>query len=527
MELETHITNVEVYTDRACVTRTGKVTLEKGNHRLAVSKLISDIDTDSVRAAARGTARARMLGADVQPVFFDDIQADEVRALRDTADGLQDEMDRLDARIQLAENEYARLGALLSENTTFARGMAFGKIKAAEQMSIFDALNEKLEKAQMGVLDLSFEKRRLARRLKKAQKDLDKHRQASKREGRTIFVEIEVTEAGELTIEISYVVHNASWKPLYDLRVIEEGGKTLLEVGYLAQISQETGVAWEDAEVTLSTARPALAGVTPKLAPWYVSEYTDVSLGAPVMAKAQPAPAADCMAVLEDVFEEPAPMIPEIAAETVQAEVASAGATVTYRIPGKLTVPSDGAPHKCTVASFQLSPELNYVAAPKLVEAVYRKASITNDSPYTLLPGSANLFNGNAFIGATSLNLVAPKGKFSLHLGVDDRIKIKRELSKKDVDKKIIRNKRVIHQEYKITLESALSETAKVTVHDQFPVANHEDIKTKLEAASPKPAKHTDLNLLEWAIDIQPAEKKTVTFEYSLQYPRQMQLVGL
>jgi uncharacterized protein (TIGR02231 family) len=66
------------------------------------------------------------------------------------------------------------------------------------------------------------------------------------------------------------VVNGAGWQPLYDLRLQEEEGQPWLELGYLAEVTQQTGEIWQDMQLSLSTARPALAGRIPELDPWYI-----------------------------------------------------------------------------------------------------------------------------------------------------------------------------------------------------------------------------------------------------------------
>src|SRR5262245_55789805 len=56
-DLETKITGVTVYPDRARVTRRGTATLEAGEQTLMVTNLPQTMDTSSVRAAGKGNAR--------------------------------------------------------------------------------------------------------------------------------------------------------------------------------------------------------------------------------------------------------------------------------------------------------------------------------------------------------------------------------------------------------------------------------------------------------------------------------------
>jgi uncharacterized protein (TIGR02231 family) len=92
----------------------------------------------------------------------------------------------------------------------------------------------------------------------------------------TATVEVEVSQAGELTLQVSYLVNQAGWVPLYDLCLLEQWESPELELGYLAQVTQDTGEAWEGVDLTLSTARPAMASVLPELDPWYISQRRPV-----------------------------------------------------------------------------------------------------------------------------------------------------------------------------------------------------------------------------------------------------------
>jgi uncharacterized protein (TIGR02231 family) len=211
----------------------------------------------------------------------------------------------------------------------------------------------------------------------------------------------------------------------------------------------------------------------------------------------------------------------------VEAEVDQSGAAVTYRVPMTVSIPADGAPHKVTVANFQLEPELDFVTVPKLVEVVYRRAKVINQSPYTLLSGSVNLFAGDEFVGTARLDLTASQGEIELPLGVDDRIKVVRELKRRDVDKKLIGNKRRITYAYEIKLENVLSKPVQLTLHDQFPVSKHEEVKIKLESADPRPAEQSELHQLKWILNLGAQEKCLVRFDFSVEFPPTLDVVGL
>ena len=533
--LTTTIAAVTVYPDRARVIRRGALALEAGLHSLEVSELPIQLNPDSLRTSARGTARARLLGAQVQRSYYSETPAEQVRKLEEEIERLQDDMRKLDIQAELAKQNRATLDKLASHTEVYATAIAAGETSVEQQLATFDGLRTRAEKLNDEMQALVVKRRTAERRLQKLTKELEQLRGSRPRERYTATIEVEVTQAGELSVELSYVVTNAGWRPLYDLRLLEGGEDgPSLEVGYLGQVVQTTGEGWENVSLTLSTARPALTGTLPELQPWYIRPLPPPR---PVMQKAK---SAGVMRSMAAGAPQPAPapmqadmaMLSEQAVEAVEAEeavaqVESSGAAVTYIIPGQATVPPDGAPHKVTVARFSLPPRLDYVCAPKLAEAVYRRAKLTNNSPYTLLKGDANLFIGEEFIGSTPLELTAPQAEIELFLGVDDRIKVERELKRREVGKQFIGGKRHLAFGYEIRLENLLGSPARLTVHDQLPVARHEEIKVKLEFIDPKPAEQSELNLLKWELTLASKEKCTLRFDFNVESPQGMEVIGL
>jgi uncharacterized protein (TIGR02231 family) len=526
-ELKTAISAVAAYPDRARITRTGALTLEPGSYRLEVAELPLAIDTASVRAKAEGTARARLLGVDVQRRFYEETPTERVRELEKQIEQLRDEMVALDAQVALLKGEGEALQKLATSAETFAKGLAFGKTTSADQMALFDELRERLARIDESLRALVIQRRDLERRLEKLENELSQLRGARGRERYVAIIEVEVSAPGDLTVELTYLVGRAGWVPLYDLRLVEEGTERSLQVTYLAQVTQRTGEDWGQVALTLSTARPALAETLPELDPWMIGPLPAPKPRAVrrkmMAAPSEPQRLADVTFAAAAELEEAQPVAAEVATATVE----RSGAAVTYVVPGTVDVPADGTPRKVTVAVFDLTPDLDYVSAPKLVEAAYRRATVVNDSVYTLLPGKVSLFAGDEFIGTTALELTAPQGEIELYLGVDDRVKVKRELKRRDVDKRLLGDRRRIFFAYEIEVQNLLATEAQVTIHDQVPVPRHEGIKVKLDAVQPSPVEQTEMGLLRWAFDLAPGGKQVVRFDFVVEHPRDMVVTGL
>jgi len=549
-DLDTTISEVTIYPDRARVTRRGTVELKQGQHRLQVGELPLSLLPESVRAGGKGTAQARILAVDAAKAFYQEPPTATVAELEREVEKLEDQDKALadQAAAHQVQLEFLKgLGAAAGEN--LSRGIAFGKSQVADGQDMLAFMAEGMAAASQGLREAAARRRELERELTKRRKELEQQRSARPRQRYTVTVDVEVLGQGEFELEVTYVVQNASWQPLYDLRLGSDpisnpqSQTSNLELIYLGQVTQHTGEDWEGVTLSLSTAKPALAATLPELRPWYISVPAPPSpRAAPAMAarlsKAALAPppgagvAFEAMPTVVMEVEEAKPM----EMEAVTAEVEETGAALTFRVAKPATIPSDGSPHKTTVAALSLPPRLDYVAVPKLVSQAYRRATVTNDTAYVFLPGPANIFYGGEYVGTTTLativqgqepGAVAPGQEFQVFLGVDERLKVSRELVASEVDKKFIGDKRRLHYAYRIKVQNLRDGREKVIVSDQVPVARHEEIKVRLDMAEPKPTKQTELGILEWELDLEPGEERAIRFDFNVEHPRSLTVIGL
>jgi uncharacterized protein (TIGR02231 family) len=523
--IESKITVVVVFPDRARVTRRGTIDLETGLHQIEFIDLPRAVDTASLRATGQGSAVALLLGVEARSVYYSETPAVEVRELEQQLEDLQ----RQDSTLidqQAAAEVRLNFAKGLAEKAAdqLARGLAFGRADIAQSGTLIDFVQQQVERAQAVVREVQQQRRDLGRQIEKAKNDLNQRRTAQPRERLAAIIEVEIKQAGELTLDLTYLVSGAGWTALYDLRLTESAASKM-QLMYLGQVTQRSGEDWADVTLTLSTARPALTTLQPDLQPWYLNVYTPPAPVPQAKAAMRSLGAVEAPPDLDRMAFGAAPA--PVAMEALNAQVSAEGASVTFQLAQKVSVPSDGSPHKVTVTTFDLSPQLDYLCVPKLAEAVYRRATIVNRSEYLLLDGPASLFVDGGFVGTLPVKRTAPNEEFELSLGVDDRVTVKRELKTRDVDKKLIGDRRRLRVAYEIELKNLRAQKIDLEVRDQFPVSRHEQVKVKLETCEPKPIEQTDLNELKWRLAPEPNAKAAVRFEFSIEQPTTLQVQGL
>jgi uncharacterized protein (TIGR02231 family) len=526
-ELTTTIVAATVYPDRVRLTRRGLINLKPGTHAIEIAELPLSLYPNSLRASVYGSASARLLGVQVKRVFYTDQPSDSVRNLEQEIEKRQDELNALDAKAELIKQNRIILDKLAGQVATYATAFAAGEMTVEQQLAFFGKLRKQAEKLNDETLSIQVNQRQVNRLLDKLTKELEQIQNARPYERYIAIIDVELASASDLTIEVSYLVSGAGWKPLYDLRLLEKEGGSTLEISYLADVTQNSGEAWKDVSLTLSTARPALTSTLPELEPWYIHPPEPIYPLPRLAVSAQAAPSMDASAKLSLNVPTGRLEQPEEKAEEAVASVNTSGAAVSYVIPNAISVPADGSPHKVTISRFLLTPVLDYVSTPKLAQAVFRRAEVDNTSPYTLLPGEANILIIDEFIGTTQLDLTVPGEGIELYLGNDNRIKVERELKRREIDKRIISGRRHLAFGYEIKLENMLPGRANLTLYDQIPVSRNEEIKVKLESADPRPAEQTELNQLSWVLSLEPKETRTVRFDFSIDSPQSMRIIGL
>ncbi len=549
---EAPIKEVTVYADRALVTRCGSIELEAGEHELRVNNLPQFL-RDSLRASGRGPRGIRILNVDITTAFRSRPPEVEVIALQDELERLVQNQQLLEARRSALNDRRQWLRALGEQSRDFAKGLAKGQMKPQDCADFFGfTANQALQDAEAA--------QNLEVQLKHLQQEIEaKKRELAQMQGNILpdrlaaVVTVTLAESGEFELELSYLVTGAFWHPQYDVRVQMTDGKSEgeVELTYVGVVQQFTGERWENVGLSLSTARPSLAAVLPELDPWYLTVFTPPVPG-PLRAAqpriasmaglpgdqyanlaAQPM-AMSTMAVADEVVfdeeqEEQAQRKALRPADVATATVEQTGTALIFRVGRSVDIPSDNSPHKTTIARDNLPCTFDYVSAPLIDEQVHLRATIVNTTERVLLSGDASIFLSSEYVGTTNVKTTAPAEKFKIFLGIDDGIKVKRELIERNVEKgnALQGNIRRITYAYRITVHNYASAPRRVVIRDHLPVSQHERVKVKVQSVQPAPGERTKLELITWQFTLAADGEQKIEYRFVVEHPQDIRVIGL
>ncbi|MBS0663506.1 MAG: mucoidy inhibitor MuiA family protein [Verrucomicrobia bacterium] len=531
------ISAVTVYTDRAVVTRTGTIDLPAGTTELVFANLPQSLNERSLQVSGRGTAQAQILDVSAKQTFVDFTPNARVKELEDVLRGLNKEVRVLDDRAAVLQAQTTMLDRM--EAALFAPPTKDVPRPDLNQFtSSLTFLSDQKTKIIGERTALAEQREDLQNKINTTQSQLNELQGAGGKAYKTVTVRVAATQAGSLDVAVSYTVPGASWAPNYDARVLS--GERAVALTYFGLVRQSTGEDWKDVALTLSTARPNLGGAAPTMNPWNLDVFNAIALREKEVAlssfqmkamrggaNAPAANAADMQRFTTNVAGAvQAP--PEQEAELAQAAIEAGTTSASFKIASPSSIASDNAPQKVPVASFKLKANPEYLTVPRQLAAAFLTTKVVNTSEYPLLAGTMNVFLDGTFVATSNLRTVMSGEKFDLALGADEGISVKhKRLNKFTEDTGLTNSGKRITYEYLLTIQNNKRTAERVNVADQLPVSRNEKIVVKQILPDPSDVKPTPEGYLKWTLDLKPGEKKELTVKFTVDYPNDVNVTGL
>lgn len=504
------IQKVRLYTDRAEIFRQTSLQFSTGSSDVVIGPFPNTMITDSIRISP-GTGSSVQIGhfsvqKTYQTQFLDDsIQTQEARVdrFRLKLNSIKDELLNLKHQLDYIDNLSGE-----KERSNVLPGPEYWdsilEFKATRGKTKRDRHRKTVVESQTAEKELQVEEKKLA--------DM---KVGTKKEAQYIHIHLRSTQSIAGHLDISYQTRNTSWRPAYTLRTNTTQKSVIFE--YVGQINQQTGEDWEDVSLELTTSQPSRGTTPPKLRPWVI-DYPPKNF-----------PAAGAVHLFEEksrALKQRAPR--RDSAVAMNTKVIQSGASFTYQVPEKQTITTGTKNYRSLIFSDRFAADLIYTSIPKNVQGVFLKAKTKNASPYQLLPGSIKNFVDGSFAGKSRIKNTAPGQEMEMGLGLDESVKVKRKLIKKEGGEGGIFNQ-TAKQRYifEVTLENFKDVSIQVELKDQLPLSYQEEIKVQINQITPEPNNTDKQNFLTWKIDLAPNEKKTITLDFQVEYPEGKSVRGL
>jgi len=446
--VDSRVSAVTVFADRARVTREVSVEVPSGRTDLVFDGLPIQLLSDSLAAEGEGTAGATLTGIDIRPQRGTEDRDERVAALVAERQGIQDRIGAEQDVIQRVQGEMAFLKALSPkapdklDDATFLADDAPDQLAALARQVGGDlrTLYEEQRAAERRVRDMAKDVARIDR-------ELQELAQVGNEDSLRVAVGLDARRAGRVTVRLDYVTTGASWTPRYDARYDLKSGDIRLDMS--GEVQQRTGEDWQGIDLVLSTAKPQQGTAPPRLSPFYLQEgYSvgrDYGGGAVALGGAPGAPMTSTGAVVSDratAFE----------FEATRAE----------------DVPADGTLRRVFLVGLDLEGDTVHQVVARRLEAAWLTARVVNSAEFAILPGPVSSYLGTAYVGEGQITLTAPGDELDLSFGVDDRVGVERtRLEDVSEGTRPLGNRERRRWGFRTTVENRTGDDIQVQVHDQ------------------------------------------------------------
>jgi uncharacterized protein (TIGR02231 family) len=511
--IDSKITDVIVFLNKAQVTREGKTRLESGKTNLIVTGLTSLLDPQSIQVSGKGNFV--IVGISHQQNFLSELTMPKsLRLLKDSLEAAQRQLLLEQSQKEILNKEEQmlltnqKIGGT-NQNLTVAELKAMADFYRSRLGDIFSSRMKQDEKIK-----------RINERIGNLNSQINTQNEMYRRNTSEIIISVSADIATSADLQIKYVVANAGWQAVYDLRAINT--KNPVQLSYKANVFQSTGEEWKNVKLRLSTANPNESGLKPELNSWYLDFYYPIAYDKKKYDKSFAGAAMSAPAEISLERDE------MIEAKSLSEYVSTIQTTLNteFDISLPYTVSSSSKPTVVDIKTYDMKSEYNYSVAPKLDPDAFLIAKATGWEEYNLLPGEANIFFEGTFVGKSFIDPTTIQDTLSVSLGRDKRIVVKREKVKDLTSRNFIGSTRKEHYAWEISLRNTKTEAVKIIVEDQIPVSQNTQIEVAvLELGGAQYNKQT--GKLIWELELKPNETRKVSYKFEVKYPKDKQIAGL
>ncbi|UCF04502.1 MAG: mucoidy inhibitor MuiA family protein [bacterium] len=220
----------------------------------------------------------------------------------------------------------------------------------------------------------------------------------------------------------------------------------------------------------------------------------------------------------------PPPPVPHAEAEVTTSEFAA-----NLQIEKSVDLETGAEPRRSLVVRQRFPGKFSRFSVPRLSKHVFVEGVFDNKLDFPLLPGMAEVYietvpkgsknRVSNFVGREPLDAVASGEEFTVHLGIDQDVKIDHELEHKEYLTKAGRKKARIRYGYLITVESFKDKPVEVSIVDRIPVSMMKEVKVEDVEILPPPVEEGEDGILTWKIPLGPGEKEEIRFAYTIEFP--------
>jgi len=277
---------------------------------------------------------------------------------------------------------------------------------------------------------------------------------------------------------------------------------------------------WDNIKVTLSTADPNQNATLPIISPWFIMEdipqvinYNQGRLNAIIQNQNvysnSPKRAKDNTQLNGNNF--------------VFQEIEISELSNDFEIDEMYSIPADRKPYSISISETEKDANYQHYSVPKMEKDAFLLGQVVGWEDMDLMPGPMNIYYEKNFIGMAHLDIRNLSDTLDLSLGRDPKVLVKRIKVKELTKKQFLQSKKKLDLTYKITVKNNRNQTVDMELLDQIPISKLKEISVEVNEISGAEY-FANTGKLLWKMNLKPGESRTVTFSFSITYPKDKEI---
>lgn len=554
LQVEPPIKSVSVFGQQARVRRVADVAVKPGLNTIRIEGLPAGVRAGTVRAGiTEGAANVMRL---TESSHTEDASINKrAAALEAVIDSVEYfHRKRIASLIDVLEQQKRLLSlAIESGSEELTSQVKAGGFEVESWRSAYAFLGESLTELNDSLRVLNQLEDDFASLIEIKGKELTDLNSRQGNVSRNVTIDIDASIDGEVELYLEYLIDGATWRPVYDFRLVSAD---TVEVRYFGEISQRTGEDWSDVMLTLSTSRPSHASAPGNFQPRFVSAFSTVGVReatnsvvfhplllneeGKIHVKGGRSNEATYIVdgiVIEDIvggigelnlieggfdaeFGGPMSGLSRFVTSS------SSDFATSFRVEHAQTVLSGSESIRAPIAVYRLACELKLLARPTNRQVVFRIAEMKNTEDVPFLPGAVHLIALDDYIGSVSLTEpVFPNQEFEVPFGQDETVAIKRDILQEEHDRKGDEWKTKRRISIRVTNHGG--EARRVRIEEALPVSQNKQVEVDIDKIKPEPIDRNLKGMAVWELTVPAGESRMITIAYEIEYPANSLLSGI
>lgn len=497
------VTKVTCMEDRAQIERRGDAELAAGTHQVKVHDVSPLAVERSLRVEVTG---GRLIDAKLVRRWHEGpkggIAADasdlkkKAHALEQQLRACADDIARLNVRRELVVKARAEIYREIQES------VGAGKTDPAAWSQRLAQVGAQLETVEDTLRTRGLEQTWLQHRVRESNHALA----VSEQRPTALKCALELTiesAGGKASIRATYLAPCAVWRPAYRATL----GADTVKLESEAIVWQSTGEAWNDVELLCSTARPTLGTTPPQLAPDYIGARPKRSEEKKVVD----------VAIREEVIQSAGEG--GVAAAASMPGLDDGGETRLLKALAKVSIPSDGQPHRVPLSSFDAKAKLERLGTAELSPLISMVARFPNAGPHVLLAGPVDLLRQSGFVGRAQMKFAGQNETVVLSFGSEDGLRVVRKVDEKREEARIT-GRKTTTRTVTLFVSNASAEDARVVLEERIPVSEVKEVEVQVrqkESSPGWPAAANKDGVVRIELDLAANSQQEAKFVWELQ----------